>query len=740
MKRKGKIYLLFSLFIILMIPFIVFAEECNVNDIVITSMKKINVEGNAEELDNPKFNKLNIKLYLIMKEVGDSIYYDITVKNNGTEDYYIDKNNFKTNSEYIEYSLSTNDNNNIVKAKSNKKLTLKITYKKEVDKSLLDDNIYEESNNLNLSLNTKKIANELDIITTDNIKKINDLTKVEDNYIKREETKVNNPITSTTSMKFIIAILLTTIVIIFLTIINKKKYNKYNKYLVLIISMSLIQVVYAVCKCDIKFENNIIIEHKPTLNETLIDLSKEENSCMIKYEGEVTDDVGKTIEATKVFFDKCTDKRNVIFDGFCWQVLRTTETGGTKVIYNGKSVGDKCLNTRSNTKGIRIISSSTVPSPSNYLFGDSYIYSESTNKFTILNTFQSPWNPTTYENLIGKYTCGAVDTCSNMHHINGYNKAVSKLYYALYTLEEVDYASIGISPFNVIEESPAMVGYRFNKTYYYKKKTPQTNTYMYGNSFTYDENTNIYTLSGTTKTISDWSTGYTKINNTHYTCWNEEGSCQTISFIYNSSNAFVHYIDINDGKSINDAINEMLSNDEVNKNDSSVKGLIDGWYYHNLIDKTDKLEDAVYCNDRSISNFGGWNKEGNLTSRTYIEFTGSDMFKLKLSCPNITDQFAVGNESAKLTYPIALVSSTDLYKLGNSTDGNSLRITGKYYKGLTPESFGIEPAFALSIGARGEWSRTTVGRQESVRPSISFKKDVKIIGGTGSETNPWILE
>ena len=30
------------------------------------------------------------------------------------------------------------------------------------------------------------------------------------------------------------------------------------------------------------------------------------------------------------------DNNNVLFGGYCWQIVRTTETGGVKLIYNGK--------------------------------------------------------------------------------------------------------------------------------------------------------------------------------------------------------------------------------------------------------------------------------------------------------------------------------------------------------------------------------------------------------------------
>ena len=41
---------------------------------------------------------------------------------------------------------------------------------------------------------------------------------------------------------------------------------------------------------------------------------------------------------------------NVVFGGFCWKIVRTTETGGIKLIYNGIPTGGKCNNTGVNSQ------------------------------------------------------------------------------------------------------------------------------------------------------------------------------------------------------------------------------------------------------------------------------------------------------------------------------------------------------------------------------------------------------
>ena len=40
-----------------------------------------------------------------------------------------------------------------------------------------------------------------------------------------------------------------------------------------------------------------------------------------------------------VYYRGNVTNNNVYFAGKCWQIIRTTETGGTKLIYNGENTG-----------------------------------------------------------------------------------------------------------------------------------------------------------------------------------------------------------------------------------------------------------------------------------------------------------------------------------------------------------------------------------------------------------------
>ncbi len=698
----------------------VLAEECDISNITITSMKPNKIEGNTEVISNPTFEDRTINLNLKMYDVNDSITYDLVIKNDSEEDYMIDEDTFKTDSEYIEYTLKTNDNTNVVKAKNSKEVSLIVTYKKEVEDDKLTNNKFNASNTLKLSLNTSEKEQSLDIITTDNIKE------------SLDPQGVKNPVTSVSSMLLISTILLTTILIIHILI---KRKNKYTKYLLLILSMLLIPTVYAICKCDIEVESTIEIERLPKIYDTLVGISEENNSCITKYNGEVTDEVGKTVPATNVYFDKCSEQRNVIFGGFCWQIIRTTETGGIKMIYNGEPVDGKCENTRGNHNGIDGYNYSTSTIEGNILLGETFTYNFTNNTFTLKNTKTVNISPSNYSEFIDYYTCGnTYDVCDTLIYIGGW-ESENIASTSMIVMTNTDYYNVGYIPFNVNFHSPAMVGYMYNEYLNSKAKKRDGTVYMFGSSYTYDENSNNYTLSGDTVTTST-NIGFDSLDSTRYTCWNITGTCDSLAFIFKletGSSNYYHYINLKNGESINNLLNNMINAEDLNKTDSAIKSYIDAWYENNLIEYSSKIENTIYCNNRSIKNLGGWNPNGGSFINNLLFANNSS--KYDLSCNNVTDQFSLNNDKAKLKYSISLIS----YEEFNNINNSSLLNNGWYWT-LSPNFFAGDGAYVRGIIFGETNGSNKVSKSATVRPAISLKNDTYIKEGTGSESNPWIIE
>ncbi len=214
------------------IPFYVNAETCNTDKISISSITVESKSDNTEEIEEASASGKNINLNLSMSEVGDDIEYKIIVKNNSNEDYELDKNSINISSDYIDYTLKLNDNSNIVKANSSKTVYLKVEYKNEVPEEAFESGTYSDNKTMTVNLSTSDKINDLDTL--------------------------KNPNTGVQS--YIIILTLILIISITVCVILRKKKNA--KLIVLLIGTVIIipASVYAICKCEMKVESNVIIK------------------------------------------------------------------------------------------------------------------------------------------------------------------------------------------------------------------------------------------------------------------------------------------------------------------------------------------------------------------------------------------------------------------------------------------------------------------------------------------------
>ena len=267
------------------------------------------------------------------------------------------------------------------------------------------------------------------------------------------------------------------------------------------------------------------------------------------------------------------------------------------------------------------------------------------------------------------------------------------------------------------------------------------NNYKYAKSFSWDGSK--YVLDNDTST-SFWNindnTNKTSLNNAHYTCWNETGECTTISYIYylsgpnysGSKTYSSYYINISNGKSVEDAKNEMLYNDNVNTTNSTIKSGVDAWYKQYLSDYSDYLEDTIFCNDRSQRNAStnGWTPDGGSLSTHMLFYGASD-----LSCPNDTDKFSVSNNKAQLTYKVGLMSYREMQLLNNS----NARETGQDYWLASPNYFDNYDAYEWYMSSVGYMGSYHVYSALGVRPAVSLISGIRYSTGDGSMANPYIV-
>ncbi len=343
------------------------------------------------------------------------------------------------------------------------------------------------------------------------------------------------------------------------------------------------------------------------------------------------------------------------------------------------------------------------------IVGDSVTYSGST--YTLNNT--SSVSSSNISEMVGKYTCNSssATSCSNPYYI---------------------------------------VGYSGTTIYYYRLSGGNTNgasysnkNYVFGNSFTYANGT--YTLSDTVTINSDtWtsniSSNKTSINTHHYTCFTDGTTCTSIYYIYYIDGSTPYYITITNGKSVEDAINEMLYADDVNTKDSTMKTYIDSWYKDKMTRYTDKLEDTVFCNDRTIINqlSNGWNPNGGSTT-TSVQFK-NDSTNYSLACTNETDRFSMSNSKARLNYPVGLLSAPEVWLAYRNTSSSTYYLkTGSQYWLASPNYFNSAFANVRNVNTTGNMNSSNVYAAGGVRPTVSLKPGTEYTGN-GSYTNPFVVE
>ena len=210
------------LLIMLLLPFVVNAKTCDENKIKIESIKLESIDGNTEEKSEPLITGRKINLNLKMSKVGDTALYKVLVKNESEEDYLLDENSLIEETDYIVYSLET-DENKVLKPNEEKIIYLRVNYNKKVANSDFNNGVYQDNKNLQVNLSNNN------------------------------DTVENNP---NTNRNIIIVSSLLLLVLIGSIILIK---NKKTKYIILLIALILPFSVKAICNIKLDVESNVTI-------------------------------------------------------------------------------------------------------------------------------------------------------------------------------------------------------------------------------------------------------------------------------------------------------------------------------------------------------------------------------------------------------------------------------------------------------------------------------------------------
>ena len=201
-----------------------------------------------------------------------------------------------------------------------------------------------------------------------------------------------------------------------------------------------------------------------------------------------------------------------------------------------------------------------------------------------------------------------------------------------------------------------------------------------------------------------------------------------------------------------------LLNARTNTNNSAIKKFIDSWYQNNLTNYTKYLStSAVYCNDRSE----GTGQTYNYASSPSSQFNFAPYYRMdydtdgaaanpSYNCSDIRDAFSVENTSAKLDYPVSLMTADEIVFAG----GGAFKTINTLHAWFISNSVGtqvstnwwsLSPAYWNGTSAEvWEWASNIVNLSTyyayhayAVRPVISLKSCTLYSTGNGTYETPY---
>ncbi len=400
-------------------------------------------------------------------------------------------------------------------------------------------------------------------------------------------------------------------------------------------------------------------------------------------------------DANPVYYYRGPVNNNlVIWADYCWRIVRTTSTGGVKLIYSGPIMtnsysGALYCETNPSKQGVayarfsngHLADNTTTPDEAYYMYGDNGENRNSTFKGTAYG-----WD----EEYGGHY--------DYLAHIG------TALIY-----KDGKYMPAG----SVVVGDPVPLLSQQSSYGTIPEETQQTHIYSC------DEAQWGY----------KWGT---------YEDWCERGAVH----LYPSW-AFTLY---NGELTIEDAFNHM----QQNVNDSRAKKEIDSWYAANLTGYTNQLEDTVFCADRRYSGFLRDSVYVNTTGRHYTVYGATaNTDSPSVTCPRINDSFTVSSSigNGALTYPVGMLTADEAFMAGSVwgiANYDSWLSYGGTSHTMTPYYIDGNDNATIFIAGNGGYQILEASIRASewyaIRPVVSLKPGTRIIrGGDGTYTNPYII-
>lgn len=384
------------------------------------------------------------------------------------------------------------------------------------------------------------------------------------------------------------------------------------------------------------------------------------------------------------------DDNNVIFGDYCWQIVRTTNTGGIKMIYNGEVTGNgrTCENT---TPTDRVLSTT-----SNY------------------NSYKSSLSDVGYMS-------------NQRYEFQTTPAAESDSIYG----RDVEWDG---SKYTLIETTPGEASTNKTKDNYHHYSCGVANTSQCVSVRYYYYNNNFINLTGG-DTIED---AIYKMTGNGTNTVKEKNA----DYVLNVNDSLIKVF-----------LENWYENNLTNIVDTTKKDLqdyIEDTVYCN--DRT--FKETSGTSDYPIFTDSGWNKSGDLTKYAYFgswnryrngwySTSNTPIF----TCPNETDSFSVHNQKAKLNYPIGLLTVDEVVLAGTAGNNSSSNRTYYLYTEdvfswlMSPISVYAGNSSLTGISGAGTIFNNYSNTAQKVRPVISLKLGVEFEkGGEGTALNPYVVK
>ena len=478
-----------------------------------------------------------------------------------------------------------------------------------------------------------------------------------------------------------------------------------------------------------------------------------------------------------MYYRGAVEDNNVLFNNICWKAVRTTETGGVKLIYNGElstnkkeltseDYGTPVTNTGSftydstdNTWNATVTSSSNVEITFNVPVAGNY-------RMIIKGTYGSGSLLVLKDEGVATGTGGPQDIAmvfvydygalTTSNKIGVRSSASAEHPYVLKVKVEYEDSTLGTGCNNMGTSTGITVNntntFAFNTSY----NSPAYNGYMYGDVYTYTNGVvsgayydSTFIWDGTNYKLTDNATT-TKSNDRHYSCGEptKTATCASLRYYYYNN----YYITLTGGDGVEEALVKM----QTNTNDSNAKDKIETWYGSQMNTVTGKLEDTIWCNDRSFGdgNNNGWIANGgSLTTylyygaserSNYAQNTSTVKNQPSLACANKNDRFTWKNTAGNgaLDYPVGMLTEDEMVLAGGVAGKGSYSYlsSGSYYWSLSPSNF-----FFNNSAYEFRWNYSYiyydfVNYTNGLRPAVSLKPGTPVVSGTGTVADPYVIE